>query len=125
MKLEDLDNLDPKFSEIVVLINANHQAVTFSDAALVGKDFVLHPVQQNSNDRILRGASYTAANGTFTVPALTTAVFVVERPYVAPQPITQQAGKMSKPASIAVGAAFLLLVAGLVYLILRKIVKRR
>ena len=106
MRLQDLDSIDPRFSEIVVLINADHQTVTFSDAALVGKDFVLHPVQQNSNDRVLRGASYSAGNGSFTVPALTTAVFVVERPYIAPQPVTQQPGKMSKPVVDCRGVCF-------------------
>jgi len=124
MRLQDLDNIDPKFSEIVVFINADHKAVTFSDTALVGKEFVLHPVQQNSNDRVLRGASYSTGNGSFTVPELTTAVFVVERPYVSPQPVTQQHEKMSKPIAITVGSAFLLLVAGLVYLILRKVIKK-
>ena len=84
MRLQDLDSIDPRFSEIVVLINAEHKAVTFSDASLAGKEFVLHPVQQNSNDRVLRGANYSASSGTFTIPAITTAVFVVERTLCCP-----------------------------------------
>ncbi len=125
MHLQDLDNLDPRYSEIVVLINANHEKVTFADAGLAGKGFVLHPVQQNSNDRMLRGASYESGSGKFTIPALTTAVFVVEKPFVAPTPATQQPGALGKPLSISIGTAFVLLVAGLVYLLVRKITNRQ
>jgi len=125
MRLQDLDNIDPKFSEIVVLVNADHKAVTFSDTVLAGKEFVLHPVQQNSNDRVLRSAAYTAASGTFTVPAITTAVFVVERPYTPPPAVVPQVKhKFDKPIAVAIGSLFLLLVAGLVYLVVRRFTRK-
>ncbi len=125
MRLQDLDSIDPKFREIVVLVNANHEAVTFSDALLAGKEFVLHPVQQNSNDRVLRSATYSAA-GTFTIPAITTAVFVIERPNTPPPAVVPQVKhKFDKPAAAAIGALFLLLVAGLVYLIVHRVTHRR
>ncbi len=118
MRLQDLDNLDPRFSEIVVLINANHDPVTFTDAQLANKEFVLHPVQQNSNDRVLRNAKY-AGSGKFTIPALTTAVFVVEKPFTPPTPVTEQPFKLHSPISIIIGAVFVLLVAGVAYLLIR------
>jgi len=125
MRLQDLDNIDPKFSEIVVLVNADHKAVTFSDTVLAGKEFVLHPVQQNSNDRVLRSAAYTAASGTFTVPAITTAVFVVERPYTPPPAVVPQVKhKFDKPIAVAIGSLFLLLVAGLIYLVVRRFTRK-
>ncbi|MCA9981674.1 MAG: DUF3372 domain-containing protein, partial [Anaerolineales bacterium] len=46
-------------------------------------DFVLHPVQQASVDAVVQTASY--AEGAFTVPARTTAVFVTYRPEAAPE----------------------------------------
>jgi hypothetical protein len=47
----------------------------FSDDSLVGLPFELHPVQINSADPVVKVSSFDA--GTFTVPAMTTAVFVV------------------------------------------------
>jgi hypothetical protein len=47
----------------------------FADAAFAGLDFQLHPVQQASRDEIVQTAAF--ADDAFTVPARTTAVFVV------------------------------------------------
>jgi pullulanase-type alpha-1,6-glucosidase len=71
----DLD-LDPQFAMIAVLINASKASITFSEAALLGIPFRLHPVQAASNDPVVRSASRDRSNGAFTIPARTTAVFV-------------------------------------------------
>ena len=90
-----------------------------------GPAHVLHPVQQNSNDRVLRSAAYTTATGTFTVPAITTAVFVVERPYTPPPAVVPQVKhKFDKPIAVAIGSLFLLLVAGLIYLVVRRFTRK-
>jgi len=72
MRLNDADNLDSNYKEILVFFNARPDAITFSDASLNG-DYVLHSIQQNSADDVLKQASYE--NGTFNVPGRTTAVY--------------------------------------------------
>jgi pullulanase/glycogen debranching enzyme len=75
MHLNDVDNLDSNYKEILVFFNVRPEAVTFNDTSLNG-DYVLHPIQQISADDVLKGASYE--NGTFNIPSRTTAVFVIE-----------------------------------------------
>jgi pullulanase-type alpha-1,6-glucosidase len=114
MNLEDLDNLDAKFSEIVVIVNANPESVTFSDPSFQGKAYTLHPVQQNSYDRELLKAKYNSSSSTFTVPGITTAVFVIEKPET-----TQQNGRsgkgLSTPALVAVVVGTTLMIAVILY----------
>jgi pullulanase len=81
MRLQDTSNLDPNYQEIVVFFNARPDSVTFSDASLAGA-YTLHSVQQNSVDAVVKGSSF--ADGTFNVPARTTAVFVIEKAKPAP-----------------------------------------
>ncbi|MFA0196781.1 pullulanase-type alpha-1,6-glucosidase [Vibrio artabrorum] len=66
------EDLDPANDAIVAVINSTHQPQSFKITGATG--FTLHDVQQNSADNKVKGASFAA--GTFTVPALTTAVFV-------------------------------------------------
>jgi pullulanase-type alpha-1,6-glucosidase len=68
-------DLDPNAVMIVVIVNISPEAITFADAAFAGLDFQLHPVQQASRDEIVQTAAF--ADDAFTVPARTTAVFVV------------------------------------------------
>ncbi|MER2600127.1 MAG: pullulanase-type alpha-1,6-glucosidase [Caldilineales bacterium] len=68
-------DLDPALEKIVVLVNANDTAQTFTDAAFAGADLALHPIQATGVDAVVKTASFSAATGTFTVPARTTAVF--------------------------------------------------
>lgn len=117
MKLEDLDNLDAKFSEIVVLINANPEAITFSDPSLSGKAYTLHAVQRNSVDRTLLKAKYNNSSAAFTVPAITTAVFVVERPQVT-ETKPNAAVNSILPIGLAVAGVFL--ISGVLYWITRR-----
>ncbi len=115
MRLQDADNLDPKYNEIVVLINGDHKALEFSDPSLSGNTYTLHPVQQNSADTVVRGAGYEPTNGTFTMPALTTAVFVLEQP-----------GKqLSQPVTLFLSTVVIVLLAGIVYLLTSRFLRRR
>lgn len=77
--VDELAPIDENFSRIVVIFNADNAEIAFTDSHFAGMGFVLHPVQATSFDTIVRTASYDDATGTFTVPARTTAVFVVPR----------------------------------------------
>ncbi|WP_432459869.1 pullulanase-type alpha-1,6-glucosidase [Agarivorans sp. QJM3NY_25] len=65
-------DLDANNDAIVVVLNATDEEQSFEIAGASG--FELHPVQKNSADDVVQGASF--ANASFTVPARTTAVFV-------------------------------------------------
>lgn len=75
-----LKDLDENNEAIVVIINGSGTAKSHTIATASG--FVLHSVQQSSADNRVQMASFTLdggaglSDGTFTVPALTTAVFV-------------------------------------------------
>jgi pullulanase/glycogen debranching enzyme len=79
MSIDDLSigpDLDRNYEFIVVLVNANDEAQSFTQAALAGLDLELHPVQAMSIDQIVQTSTFDTANGTFYVPGRTTAVFV-------------------------------------------------
>jgi pullulanase len=76
-------DLDPTYEGMVVLINANDEQQVFSADAFKGKKLMLHVVQRNSVDPVVKTAAFNAATGSFTVPGRTTAVFVeYEQPQV-------------------------------------------
>ncbi len=81
MSLDDmsdgLDDIDPDYAYIVVVVNARNDALTFTDEAFAGMALELHPVQVNSADTVVRGSAFDSDSGTFTVPARTVAVFVL------------------------------------------------
>jgi pullulanase-type alpha-1,6-glucosidase len=70
-------DLDPSAELICALFNADDTQVTFGDASLAGLRMRLHPVQAGSADSRVRTARFDSASGSFTVPARTTAVFVL------------------------------------------------
>jgi pullulanase/glycogen debranching enzyme len=70
----DARGVDRRWKSLVVVFNATPGEVTQHVAALAGARMALHPVLANSADPLLRTAGF--ANGTFTVPARTVAVFV-------------------------------------------------
>ena len=69
-------DIDPNYDAIVVVFNGtqSEQTMTIPTAT----DFSLHSVQQNSADNTVASSNFSVDgdNGFFTVPALTTAVFV-------------------------------------------------
>ncbi|WP_165313757.1 pullulanase-type alpha-1,6-glucosidase [Vibrio ziniensis] len=65
-------DLDPIYDAIVVIINASSDEQSFTVTG--SSSFELHEIQQNSADDVVKGANFSGE--TFTVPALTTAVFV-------------------------------------------------
>ncbi|GAA0857432.1 alpha-1,6-glucosidase domain-containing protein [Aliiglaciecola litoralis] len=69
-------DLDPLNDAIVVVVNTSYEEQSHTVPTAAG--FELHLTQMNSIDPTVRGASFVAGEGegTFTVPALTTAVFV-------------------------------------------------
>ncbi len=60
--------------EQVVLFNGTNQEVEFSHDELDSANYILHPVQRWSIDADTRASAYR--DGTFVVPAMTTAVFI-------------------------------------------------
>jgi pullulanase/glycogen debranching enzyme len=62
---------------VVVLFNVDKVAATVTVPELAGRTLAVHKVQQASvADTLARTSTYNSANGTFTVPARTTVVFV-------------------------------------------------
>lgn len=89
MSIDDgtsLTDLDAENDAIVVVINGTTSEQSYTVPTATG--FELHSVQQASVDSTVETASFSvgASDGTFTVPALTTAVFVK------PQGVSQGAG---------------------------------
>lgn len=77
MVLDDTvgDDLDPNAEQIVVVINATGEAISFGDAMFADGGYVLHPVLAASHDAIVQEAAF--ADGAFSVPGRTAAVFVL------------------------------------------------
>ena len=77
MSISDLveTDLDPNHELFVVLINANDEAQSISLPDLIGLELVLHVVQANSVDEVVKMAEFDSSSGIFTVPARTTVVF--------------------------------------------------
>ncbi len=67
------EDLDPQHDGVAVMINATGEPQSFTVDGI--DDMELHPVLASSSDPVVTTASY--AEGTFTTPALTTAVFVM------------------------------------------------
>lgn len=71
------DDLDPDHDAIVVIFNATPDELNFTLGDAVGADYALHPALATGSDTLLATASYNSETGTFTVPAISTAVFVL------------------------------------------------
>lgn len=97
MALDDTtgESLDPNFDRIAVFFNGTNAVQTFTTADLADVAWVLHPTLANSADSVVRSAAFT--DGAFTIPARTTAVFVL--PAAPAAPVTPAAGELSTPAS--------------------------
>jgi pullulanase len=67
---------DARYAHVVVIVNANKVAQTYTVDGLAGAALQLHPVHTLSADTTVLAATFDNATGTFSVPARTTAVFV-------------------------------------------------
>ena len=78
MQLNDtgkgIKNLDPNYKSIVVVFNASHKSITYTAKSLAKIKMSLHPVLKNGADSIVKTSKFS--KGKFTIPAVTTAVFV-------------------------------------------------
>ena len=79
MKLDDGGRNYGGAPHVVVFFNASNQAVNYTDPILKDIKLHLHPVQQGSSDPIVRQSTFDKKEGTATIPALTTAVFVADQ----------------------------------------------
>ena len=66
----------PQWGQIVVLFNANRDAVEYAVDDLIGLPLELHPIQQVSTDQLVRETRFDPDSGSFSLPGRTTAVFV-------------------------------------------------
>ncbi len=75
MHLDDTvgGDLDPARERVVVVFNATDAAQSYTVEQLADAGLRLSPVQAGGSDPVVKGATF--ADGTFTVPARTTAVF--------------------------------------------------
>jgi hypothetical protein len=79
MTISDLgdDSLDPAHRMIAVVFNASPETVSVQSVEVAGLPLELHPVQAASADPVVREAAFDLDSATFSVPGLTTAVFVL------------------------------------------------
>jgi hypothetical protein len=68
--------LDPELDSAWVVFNATDEPIELPVAAAAGLDLSLHPVLASSSDPIVVSSAFDPADGSFTVPARTTAAFV-------------------------------------------------
>jgi pullulanase len=71
------ENLDANYQKIVVIFNARPEALDYTVVDFAGMAFEQHPIQQMSYDEVTQAAEFNSESGVFSVPAWTTAVFVL------------------------------------------------
>jgi pullulanase len=84
MSLTDGD--EDGISDVLVVLNASPEGYALADDSVATGAWRLHPVQAASSDPVVRGSAYVPGDHTFTVPAWTTAVFVIGAAADAPEP---------------------------------------
>jgi pullulanase len=77
-RLDDHGTNYGRFHHVVVFFNGSNAPVNFTGTSLAGMHLHLHPVQQHSSDATVQQSTFNSQQGTATIPALTTAVFVSE-----------------------------------------------
>ncbi|MET0695178.1 MAG: alpha-1,6-glucosidase domain-containing protein, partial [Propionibacteriaceae bacterium] len=77
MRLDDTvgKRVDPRLRGMVVVFNATPKTVQQQVSAVRGQRFTLDALQRSGSDPVVKGSSYAASTGTFTVPPRTVAVF--------------------------------------------------
>jgi pullulanase len=76
---DDAGTVDEDYRRVAVVLNATDESQTLTVAELARHKLKLHPIQRESEDRTVRGATFSSSTGTFRVPARTAAVFVERR----------------------------------------------
>ncbi|QPL06455.1 pullulanase-type alpha-1,6-glucosidase [Actinomyces respiraculi] len=80
-------DIDPQVGALLAVFNATDEPVAETITDLQGRQFVLHSVQAEGADPVVRTSTFDAATGTATVPARTVAVYVeVQKPAAQPTP---------------------------------------
>ena len=113
------DDLDANYDYVLVFFNATDEEQTFVLGDDVPVGLTLHPVQATSADAVVREAAYNTEDHSLTIPARTTAVFIVEQEdQPAPQetaapdedsgplPVEEDKGGLPLTAIIALAAVF-------------------
>jgi pullulanase len=67
---------ESKYQTVVVLFNVDKVAKSVTVPELQGRRLMLHKIQRQGSDALVRNSSYGAAAGSFSIPPRTTAVFV-------------------------------------------------
>ena len=89
-------DLDAGADRLAVLFNPTDDEITYAVDSWAGEDGVaLHPVQAASADTVVRGATFDAVAGSFTIPARTTAVFVDATDDTTPPVVTAELRRVS------------------------------
>jgi len=70
------DDVDASLAGVLVVFNASDTEVSETITDLAGREFVLHQVQADGSDAVVKDSTFDAATGTATVPARTVAVYV-------------------------------------------------
>ena len=79
MRLVDRFNLDTAHYELVIWFNGRPDTVRPSALVLENRTYRLHPILRKSVDKVVCKASYMPEGGSFFIPPLTAAVFVLPR----------------------------------------------
>jgi pullulanase-type alpha-1,6-glucosidase len=79
MSISDMagDDLDAAHELVVVVFNGSDEAIDFTEPAVAGLGLTLHPMLASGADPVVQISAFDSESGTFSVPALTTAVFVL------------------------------------------------
>lgn len=88
-------DLDPNAIGMMVIINANDEAQTLVNENLRKRKFDLHPVLAGGVDPVVSASKYRRADGSFTIPARTAAVFIEDEALPALDLLTQIAQNAS------------------------------
>jgi len=79
MTVADTDGaVDRQHDLVAAVFNASPLPQSYHAASLATRTLVLHPIQASSHDSVVKTSTF--ANGTFTIPGRTTAVFWSNRP---------------------------------------------
>jgi len=95
-------DIDPQVGAVLTVFNATDEPVSETISDLQGRQFVLHSVQAEGADPVVRTSTFDAATGTATVPARTVAVYVeAQTPAAQPTPEPSAAPSGDAPSADA------------------------